>query len=79
MTYNEILERGNNPIIEIPRSADKKVYVMMYSGVQAGTITIPIDFVEIINYVESLWGRARPLTRPIKIHEDDLRDANPVG
>jgi hypothetical protein len=78
MTYNEILETGNNPIIEIPRSADKNIYVLMYSGVQAGTITIPIDFIEIINYVESLWDRARRLTRPIKIHEDDLQDANPV-
>lgn len=46
MTYNEILETGNNPIIEIPRSAE--------------------------------WSRARRLTRPIKIHEDDLQDANPV-
>jgi hypothetical protein len=78
MTYNEILERGNNPIIEIPRSTDEYIYVLMYSGVQAGTITIPLQFVEIINFVESEWGRARRLTRPIKIREDDLRAANPV-
>ena len=78
MIYHEILERGNNPIIAIPRSADENIYVMMYSGVQAGTITIPIDFVEIINFLESQFGRARRLTRPIPIREHDLQDAMPV-
>ena len=78
MTYNEILERGNNQIIAIPRSADENIHVMMYSGVRAGTITIPIDFVEITNFLESEFGRARRLTRPIPISEHDLQDAMPV-
>lgn len=79
MRYNEILEKGNNPIIEIPRSADENIYVFMYTGVQAGTITIPIAFLEIINLLEARFGRARSLTRPKELIEDDLQDANPVG
>jgi len=75
MTFQEILDRRDNPVIEIPQSSGNDIYIRLQSGLNLGNqLVVPLQFIRLVNFNLSIGGWDD--SHPIDIEEHQIANAN---